>query len=140
MTNGDERTSNSLPDAGNGHEAGAPQGSVSQRRESHVLIYATFASAEAAESVGRAVVADGLARCVNVLPHMTSIYRWQGKLETAREAVLIAKVTRDSADACVARIKALHDYDLPAILVIPVVGGFAPYLDWLSTTDAAPQM
>lgn len=138
MANGNAGGGNSVPDAANRQEAGPERARIGARGESHFLIYATFAGADAAELAGHAIVADGLARCVNVLPQMTSIYRWQGKIETAREAVLIAKVTRAACDGCVARIKALHDYELPAILVIPVVGGFAPYLDWLATSDAAP--
>lgn len=120
----------SIPDiSGSSAPAGLPM------PPSVVLVYATFPDLTAARATGRQLVDEGLARCVNILPAMTSIYVWQGTTETADETVLIAKVAARQADACVARIKALHTYDLPAILILPITGGFAPYLDWLAGRD-----
>ena len=96
-----------------------------------VVVYATFPSREAALICGQRMVEDKLAGCINVLPAMTSIYAWHGKTETAEEAVLIAKLAAEGAGAAVAFITANHPYDMPAVLVLPVVGGSAAYLAWL---------
>jgi periplasmic divalent cation tolerance protein len=105
-----------------------------------VMIYATFPDRDQALGAGRELVTLGLAGCVNVLPVMTSIYVWKGVTETSEEAVLIAKLAREGADKAVEHIRASHAYEMPAILVIPVLGGNPAYLDWVrgSTTAAAP--
>lgn len=101
-----------------------PQGGV-------VVVYATFPDRAAALTCGRAMVEAGIAGCINVLPAMTSIYVWKGVTETAEEAVMIAKVASEMADAAVAFVAANHSYEMPAILVLPVAGGSGPYLDWI---------
>jgi periplasmic divalent cation tolerance protein len=95
------------------------------------MVYATFPSFDAAMDVGKHLVEERLAGCVNILPSMTSIYFWEGKIETAPEAVLIVKTVAGRADQCVDFIRARHAYDLPGILVLPVVGGSDGYLEWL---------
>ncbi|SFV31977.1 divalent-cation tolerance protein CutA [Hyphomicrobium facile] len=96
-----------------------------------VMIYATFPDRQAAMALGRELVEQGLAGCINVLPAMTSIYVWKGETETAEEAVLIAKLARQGADRAVAHIVANHPYETPAVLVVPVVGGSSDYLNWV---------
>ena len=96
-----------------------------------VLVYATFPDFEQAESTGRRLIEAGLAACINILPAMTSIYRWQGAIETAQEVVLIAKTVVARADAVTGLIVELHPYETPAVLVIPVVAGSLPYLQWI---------
>jgi periplasmic divalent cation tolerance protein len=95
------------------------------------MVYATFPSVEAAMDVGRALVEEHLAGCINILPGMTSIYVWEGKTGQASEAVLIAKTIAGRAEDCITFIRARHTYDVPAILVLPIIGGSADYLDWL---------
>lgn len=106
--------------------------------DAFVLVYATFPDEDTALSAGRALVEARLAGCINVLPGMTSVYVWQGRTETAREAVLIAKTRASLADDVVAAVKAGHSYDVPAILVIPIIDGNPDYLAWLAagTTPA----
>ncbi len=105
--------------------AGGPDGS------DLALVYATFPDRASALEAGRNLIERRLAGCINVLPAMTSVYVWDGKTETAEEAVLIAKTRRSLADEVVAAIKAEHRYRIPAILVIPVLGGNADYIGWL---------
>lgn len=95
------------------------------------LLYVTFPSAEAALAVGRDLVGESLATCINVLPAMTSVYVWQGVTETASEAVMIAKLATSGLDRAVAYIQKRHPYEMPAIMALPVVGGSAAYLQWL---------
>ena len=96
-----------------------------------VLVYTTYPSLVEAETAGRLLVEKGLAACVNILPGMRSIYRWQGKIENADEVVMIVK-TRDAQKAAVAaEVKRNHSYDTPAILFLPADGGDAAYIDWI---------
>ena len=102
-----------------------------------VLIYSTFPDAVLAETAGRALVEQSLCACVNILPAMTSIYRWEGAVETASEAVLIIKTRTGLVPDVMAAVSAIHPYELPAFVVLAVEGGLAPYLDWIvsSTRD-----
>ncbi|MCJ8141883.1 divalent-cation tolerance protein CutA [Ancylobacter sp. A5.8] len=96
-----------------------------------VLIYTTWPSPVEAEAAGRAIVADGLAACVNILPGMVSIYRWQGEIERAQETVMLLKTREDLAEAVAQAVRARHSYEVPAILFLPVSGGDEAYLDWI---------
>ena len=96
-----------------------------------VMIYATFPDRQTALALGRDMVEQGIAGCINVLPSMTSVYVWKGETETAEEAVLIAKLAREGADRAVAHIMAHHPYETPAVLVLPVEGGNPEYLNWV---------
>jgi periplasmic divalent cation tolerance protein len=80
----------------------------------------------------RALVDERLAACVNVLPPMQSTYRWQGSVETASERQLLIKTRAAGVTALEERVRELHPYDVPEFLVIPVDGGSAAYLTWLS--------
>jgi periplasmic divalent cation tolerance protein len=95
------------------------------------MIYATFPDRETALAVGRGMVEQGIAGCINVLPGMTSVYVWKGAIETSDEAVMIAKLAAEGAERAVAYILANHSYETPAVLVLPVEGGSADYLTWV---------
>ena len=95
------------------------------------LIYATYPTHEAALEHGRRLVEAGLAGCVNILAGMTAVYVWNGQTETAGEAVLMAKLSPERIPEAVEFLRAAHPYETPAILVLPVVGGNAAYLDWV---------
>lgn len=96
-----------------------------------VSVYATFADAEEAERIGRAMVEERLAACVNILGPCRSIYRWKGSLESADEVAAIFKTTQVTAERLVARIAGLHGYEVPAIVVWPIAGLPGPYADWV---------
>lgn len=96
-----------------------------------VSVYATFADAPEAERIGRAVVEEGLAACINILGAATSIYRWQGNVETATEQAAILKTARSHAERLVARIAELHSYEVPAIIVWPIERAHRPYSQWV---------
>jgi periplasmic divalent cation tolerance protein len=107
-----------------------------QENDKPVLVYSTFPSGEVAETVGRQLVEQRLAACVNILPGMTSIYRWEGKIARDSEAVMIIKTRESLADAVIAAVTSRHPYTNPALLVIPVENGAAPYLAWLLAETA----
>jgi periplasmic divalent cation tolerance protein len=100
-------------------------------KDEPVLLYTTFPSVVEARAAGRKLVEAGLCACVNVIPGMQSIYRWEGKIEEAEEAVMIVKTRRSLAERVIAAVKAGHPYDTPAALVLPILGGSQPYIDWL---------
>lgn len=102
-------------------------------KDEPVLLYTTFPSVVEAERTGRKLVEAGLAACVNVIPGMRSIYRWEGKLEEAEEAVMIVKSRASHAEKITGTIKAAHAYDNPAVLVLPILGGSQPFIDWILT-------
>ena len=84
-----------------------------------------------ATRIGRKVVEERLAACANVLDGMSSIYWWEGKIEEGSEALLVLKTTSRRLDELMARVKALHSYDCPAIVAFAVEFGDGDYIDWI---------
>jgi periplasmic divalent cation tolerance protein len=101
------------------------------------LAYITCPDIEEARRIGRTLVLERLAACVNILPKMESFYWWEGKLENDQETVLIAKIRDESRAALLERVVELHPYDTPCVLFIPVTGGNPEYLDWLARESEA---
>jgi periplasmic divalent cation tolerance protein len=97
------------------------------------FIYVTAGSVEEAERIGRALVAERLAACANILPGMRSIYWWDGKMEEASEAVLVLKSVHKNLEALTARVKALHSYAVPCVVALPIEAGNEDYLRWIAT-------
>ena len=94
-------------------------------------VYAVFANAEEAERIGRQMIEERLAACINILPPIRSIYRWKGDIETADEVAAILKTSNRQVDALMTRIAALHSYDVPCIVTWPVDKLLADYADWV---------
>ena len=103
-----------------------------------IFVYMTAPSPEEARRIGRALVEERLAACVNILPEMQAIYRWEGAVEEGRECVLIAKTRADGFAALADRVRALHSYQTPCIVELPLGRGDAPYLDWLVAESLPP--
>lgn len=98
-----------------------------------IVVLVTCASRRQAAEIGRAVVEQRLAACANIVQApIRSIYRWKGKVETAREFLLILKTSGQRFDALRKAIERLHNYDLPEIIAIPIAEGAAGYLSWIS--------
>ncbi|MDD2474067.1 MULTISPECIES: divalent-cation tolerance protein CutA [unclassified Methanoculleus] len=95
----------------------------------YVVVFCTV-PAEEAETMARALVDARLAACVNVTP-VRSCFRWEGRVSSEPEQLLIVKTQYRLLDPLIARVRGLHSYDLPEIIAIPIVGGYAPYLDWV---------
>ena len=96
-------------------------------------IYVTTKNADEARAIGRALVEAQLAACVNIVPHIESIYAWQGKLRQDAEALLFAKTSSTSLSAAMDKVKELHGYDCPCIVALPLHAGEPAYLDWIRT-------
>jgi len=99
--------------------------------EQPLLVYTTFPDAETALAVGRELVADKLAACVNVLPGMRSVYAWKGEIERADEVVAIVKTREGVKEAVAEALKSRHPYETPIILFLKVAGGHPATLAWL---------
>jgi len=95
------------------------------------IVYTTFPDEENARAVARALVEENLAACVNLIPNMRSIYRWEGELEEAVEIVGIVKTRWELIERIEARIKELHPYETPAIIHLDVAGAERGTLAWL---------
>ncbi|HRO57929.1 MAG TPA: divalent-cation tolerance protein CutA [Burkholderiaceae bacterium] len=110
-----------------------------------LLVLSTFESREQAEPVARALVDERLAACANLLPGCLSIYRWQGAVERAEEALMLVKTTRDRYPALERRLRELHPYDLPEIVAVAPERVLPAYADWVAgetrqaESDADPQ-
>ena len=96
-----------------------------------IVVFMTAASGEEAERIAEMLVEARLAACVQILPEMKSVYRWQGKIERQPEVLLIAKTTRSKFPELERRVRASHSFEIPEIVALPVVAGSAPYLQWL---------
>ena len=95
------------------------------------LIYITAGSAEEANQIGRALISDRLAACVNIFSNMHSIYRWEGDIQSDEEVVLIAKTKASLVPELIEKVRALHSYDVPCIIALPIEAGHQPFLDWI---------
>jgi periplasmic divalent cation tolerance protein len=96
-----------------------------------VSIYAIFASTEEAERVGRTVVEERLAACINIFSPVRSIYHWNDTIETAHEVAAILKTHHRRSEALIERIAQLHSYEVPCIVTWPVDKILAEYADWV---------
>ena len=94
-------------------------------------VYAVFADAEDAERIGRTVVEERLAACVNILGPVRSIYRWEGAVQTAEEVAAIFKTEHRQADALIERVTALHSYEVPCVVAWPGDKVQRDYAEWV---------
>jgi len=101
-----------------------------------ISIYAVFADAEEAERVGRQVVEERLAACVNILGKVRSIYRWNGTIESSDEVAAILKTSDEKAGDLITRVAALHSYDIPCIVTWPIEQILGSYADWVEANVA----
>ncbi len=97
-----------------------------------LLVFSTFPDAGRARAVGRVLVAERLAACVNLLPGVTSIYVWQGQEEESAETLALIKTRRELYPALEARLRALHPYEVPEIIAVDVAAGLPAYLQWVA--------
>lgn len=94
--------------------------------------YVTCGDKNEAQGIAAKVVEERLAACANVIPGMTSVYRWEGKIEQGAETVLILKTQASLLDKLTDRVRDLHSYDCPCVVALPVVGGNPAFLDWIA--------
>lgn len=95
------------------------------------IVLCTLPDMEKARQIATILVESQLVACVNLLPSIQSVYRWEGKVESAQEVLAVMKVTMDGYEKLEARLRELHPYELPEILAIPVAKGLPAYLNWV---------
>ena len=99
-------------------------------------VYMTAGSLEEAKKIGRELIEENLAACVNFLENMTSIYKWEDKLEEGIEVVMIAKTRKTLMPKLIEKVNRLHSYDWPCILELPIQGGNPDFLSWIKSQTA----
>jgi len=104
--------------------------------EDFVVVLVTAGDAGEAARIGRTLVEERLAACANLVGPIRSVYRWQGAVEEAAEHLLLVKARADDLPALEARVRALHSYQVPEVLALPVAAGSAAYLAWLAQSTA----
>lgn len=97
-----------------------------------LLAFSTFPDPELARSIARKLVEENLVACANIVPQIESIYRWQGNLEQGQEVLVLFKTTDERFEALRDRLVALHPYEVPELIAIPVTAGLPAYLDWVA--------
>jgi periplasmic divalent cation tolerance protein len=112
-------------------------GNMDSNKERAVFVYTTYPSIVEAERIGHTLVERRLCACVNILPGMVSLYRWQGAIERGEEVVMIIKTRTTLAEAVRAAVRQMHSYTTPAILVIPIENVDPDYHAWLVAETAA---
>ncbi len=98
----------------------------------------TAADEPEAERIAEMLVARRLAACVQILPGMKSIYVWQGEVEREREVLLLAKATRANFDELEREVRAIHSYQTPEIVAVPMIAASSSYLRWLNESVSSP--
>jgi len=106
---------------------------MSQQTNDRIVVLMTAPNADEATRIAEMLVERKLAACVQILPPMTSIYVWKGEVERESEILLIAKSTRTNFDELEAAVRAMHSYETPEIIALPIVAGSQSYLSWLSS-------
>jgi periplasmic divalent cation tolerance protein len=96
-----------------------------------IIVLITAASKEEASRIGTALVNEHIAACVNIVPQVSSLFFWEGKIQDESELLLIAKSRQPLLERLIARVKALHSYSVPEVIALPIIGGSSQYLSWL---------
>lgn len=96
-----------------------------------IVVLCTCESEEQGKNIARLLVEKHLAACVNVIPQMTSYYRWEGNIENAQEAQLIIKTRRSLFSTLTQNIQEIHNYEVPELIAISIEGGSSEYMNWL---------
>lgn len=105
----------------------------------HIVVLMTAPDEAVAARIAHAVVEESLAACVNIVPAIRSVYRWQGKVEDEREVLMIAKSRRALLEPLCERVKALHPYSVPEVIALPIAAGSADYLAWITGSTRLEQ-
>lgn len=100
--------------------------------EEHLVVLSTCPNRDVAEEIAEALVEDGHAACVNIVPGLTSVYRWEGKVQHDRELLLVIKTTRAAMRRLEETILRLHPDELPEIVAVPITAGLNDYLHWVT--------
>jgi len=96
-----------------------------------IIVFITAPNEKEAAAISQTIVGERLAACINIIPSVRSIYRWQGRVEDEQEVLMIVKTKKSLFERLQERVKELHSYEVPEIIGLPLVEGGKEYLDWL---------
>ena len=102
-----------------------------QRKKGYRIVFMTAANEDEAHRIANTLVEKKLAACVNIIPAVRSIYRWEGRIEDDRESFLIAKTRKTNVEKLMREVKKIHSYKVPEIISLPIESGNEEYLAWL---------
>ena len=97
----------------------------------YIVLFITTDSAEEARKIAEALLEQKKAACINILSGVESVFRWEGKVDSARENLLVVKTKASLLDEVIKLVKKVHSYDVPEIIALPIIGGNKDYLDWI---------
>jgi periplasmic divalent cation tolerance protein len=111
---------------------------MSEFMSNPVVVLSTVGKPDDAERIAQTLVERRLAACVNVVPGVLSLFRWEGRVHRDVERLLLIKTTRERFEEMYRALIEMHPYELPEVLVLPVVGGHPPYLEWVADSTGTP--
>jgi periplasmic divalent cation tolerance protein len=98
----------------------------------NVVILVTAGNKKEAEKIASGLIKERLAACVNIIEGVHSLFRWQGRVDSAKEALLVIKTRKSLMPKLIKKVKALHSYEVPEIIALPIICGDKKYLNWLN--------
>lgn len=99
-----------------------------------LIVLVTTSNREEAEKISKTLLKEKLIACANIVGPVHSLFWWQGKIDEAQEHIILMKTRKDLFNRLCEKVRALHSYEVPEILAIPIIGGFKPYMEWLSNS------
>ena len=97
----------------------------------YIVLFITTDTAEEARKIAEVLLEQKKAACVNIIPGVNSLFRWEGKVDSARENLLVVKTKASLLSEVINLVKKVHSYDVPEIIALPIIGGNKDYLDWI---------
>ncbi len=97
----------------------------------YIVVFVTASGRKEAERIANALIKDRLAACVNIIENVRCLFWWKGKVDSAKEAILVIKTKRALFNRLAKKVKSLHSYDVPEIIAMPVITGDKKYLEWI---------
>jgi periplasmic divalent cation tolerance protein len=98
-----------------------------------IIVLVTAGSEEQARKIAELLVEEKQAACVNVVPRVDSLFRWKGKIDSARESLLLVKTRASLLPQIISLVEGIHSYEVPEIIALPIIGGSEEYLKWLDS-------
>jgi periplasmic divalent cation tolerance protein len=102
-----------------------------EQNAGYIVVLVTASDMEEAEKIVKTVLDERLIACANIIGPVYSFFWWQGRIDTAQEHLILMKTKRDLFNKLSERVKALHSYQIPEIIAVPIIEGFEPYMEWL---------